>query len=210
MVGIIDYRAGNLTSVARALQHLSIPAIITDNPAKLADCERIIFPGVGAAGQAMADLKLTGMDNFLKEAKRKGVPILGICLGTQIIMDFSEENETPCLGLIPGVVKRFPEGMSDASGRLKVPHMGWNRVEFTRFHPVFEGITNEAEFYFVHSYFPVPQENSHAIGWTDYGLTFCSVVAAGNIVAVQFHPEKSGKPGLEILKNFSNWSGQDA
>ncbi|MCX7981742.1 MAG: imidazole glycerol phosphate synthase subunit HisH [Syntrophales bacterium] len=210
MVGIIDYRAGNLTSVARALTHLSIPSIITDDPTVLQECERIIFPGVGAAGQAMQDLKRTGMDEFLRNAIKNKIPVLGICLGTQIILEYSEENSTPCLGLLPGLVRRFPSDLTDRKGRLKVPHMGWNKVKITRNHPVFYEIAEEAEFYFVHSYYPVPKNDSHILGWTEYGITFCSIIAVENIVAVQFHPEKSGRPGLQILKNFCYWSGKDA
>lgn len=210
MVGIIDYRAGNLTSVARALNFLSIPSVITDDPAILQNCEHIIFPGVGAAGQAMADLKASKMDDFLRQAKNAGVPILGICLGTQIIFEYSEENSTTCLGLVAGVVKRFPRDLFDHGARLKVPHMGWNRVEFRRPHPVFHGIAEEAEFYFVHSYYPAPREDSLVLGRTHYGLPFCSAIAAENIIAVQFHPEKSGRPGLKMLENFCRWSGKDA
>lgn len=210
MVGIIDYKAGNLTSVARALSHLSIDSVITDDPALLKNCERIIFPGVGAAGKAMNDLTAAGLDRFLKEALDAGVPILGICLGTQVIFDYSEENSTPCLGLVKGTVKRFPPSLSDETGRLKVPHMGWNRVNIARPHPVFQGIVEEAEFYFVHSYYPIPENDAHILGLTHYGITFCSAVAVNNLVAVQFHPEKSGRPGLKLLKNFCEWSGKNA
>jgi glutamine amidotransferase len=210
MVGIIDYRAGNLTSVDRALKYLSIPSVITGNLETLENCERIIFPGVGAAGQAMADLKNSGLDKLLIDLVKRGVPLLGICLGTQVIMDFSEENNTTCLGLIPGVVKRFPPDLSTGNRRLKVPHMGWNRVKFNRPHPVFQGLPEEAEYYFVHSFFPIPQDKDSCLAYTDYGITFCSVVAWTNIVAVQFHPEKSGRLGLKILENFCTWSGKDA
>lgn len=211
MIGIVDYKAGNLTSVARALQYLSVPCRVTDDPEILGKCERIIFPGVGAAGEAMANLRQTGMDRFIRERIERGVPVLGICLGTQVILDRSEENEATCLGIVPGSVKRFPDDIADRDGRfLKIPHMGWNRVAFRREHPVFKGISDEAEFYFVHSYFPSPLDDGHALGWTDYGLRFCSAMARKNLVAVQFHPEKSGRPGLQILANFSRWEGDDA
>ena len=211
MIGIIDYKAGNLTSVARALQSLSVPCLVTDDPEVLATCERIIFPGVGAAGEAMANLTQTGMDRFIRQWIEQGVPTLGICLGTQVILDNSEENGATCLGIIPGSVKRFPDNMADKDGRtLKIPHMGWNQVSFQWNHPVFNDIPAGAEFYFVHSYYPAPADDRCVVGWTDYGIRFCAAIAKKNLVAVQFHPEKSGRPGLQILANFCRWEGNDA
>ena len=211
MIGIVDYKAGNLTSVARALQALSVPCRVTDDLGVLGKCEHIIFPGVGAAGEAMANLRQTGMDKFIRERVETGIPVLGICLGTQVIFDYSEENEATCLGIVPGSVRRFPADMTDENGRtLKIPHMGWNQVAFRREHPVFKGIADEAAFYFVHSYYPAPKDERHALGWTDYGIRFCAAVAWKNLVAVQFHPEKSGRPGLQILANFCRWGGSDA
>jgi imidazole glycerol-phosphate synthase subunit HisH len=208
MIAIIDYRAGNLTSVKRAMDALNRASVITRDPSEVLQAERIIFPGVGAAGKAMADLRALRLDRALQGAFRVGKPILGICLGTQIILERSEENGTDCLGLIRGQVRRFPEPLVDGDGRtLKVPHMGWNRVEFARPHPLFEGIDPESEFYFVHSYYPVPSEAERVLGETDHGIRFPSVLEAGNLVAVQFHPEKSGRAGLRILENFSSWTG---
>jgi glutamine amidotransferase len=214
MIGIVDYRAGNLTSVARALRYLGEDCQITDAPEILAACSHLIFPGVGAAGEAMANLRQRKLDQWIKTWVESGIPVLGICLGTQVIFSYSEENDTPCLGIVPGMVKRFPE-LSDSDGRsLKIPHMGWNQVRFTREHPVFRDIPAGAEFYFVHSYYPDPASDSSegdwAIGWTEYGIPFCSAVARRNLVAVQFHPEKSGRPGLQILANFCRWGGRDA
>jgi len=211
MIGIIDYRAGNLTSVERALAHLGIACTVTDRPEVLSRCGRIIFPGVGAAGKAMAELRRTGLDVFIKDWYLAGKPILGICLGAQIVLKESEENDATCLGLVPGRVRRFPAGMRDADGQpLKIPHMGWNTVSFLRDHPVFRGLPEGAEFYFVHSYYPSPSDPSWEIGRSEYGVPFCSALARGNLAAVQFHPEKSGRPGLEILRNFSTWRGGDA
>lgn len=211
MIGIVDYKAGNLTSVARALAYLDVPCQVTDDPALLETCERIIFPGVGAAGEAMVNLRLTGMDRRIREWVAAGIPTLGICLGTQIIFDESEENQAECLGIVPGAVRRFPGDMMDESGRaLKIPHMGWNQVRFVRPHPVFADLPEGAEFYFVHSYYPDPKDAGAVIGWTDYGIRFCAAIARKNLVAVQFHPEKSGRPGLRILANFSCWEGGDA
>ncbi len=210
MIGIVDYRAGNLTSVARALNYLGEDCRITDDPEILAGCSHIIFPGVGAAGEAMLNLRRRKLDYRLRQWFEEGMPLLGICLGTQVIFAYSEENDTQCLGIVPGAVRRLPE-MPDGDGRpLKIPHMGWNRVRFVKSHPVFQGIPAEAEFYFVHSYYPAPADDKWVAGLTDYGQSFCSVVAHKNLLAVQFHPEKSGRPGLKILAGFCRWGGRDA
>ena len=210
MIAIIDYEAGNLTSVQRALSFLGQDSVITSDLSEVMQAEKIIFPGVGAAGKAMSDLKRLGLDQALLEAYGAGKPILGICIGTQVIMEWSEENDTQCLGLIKGGVRRFQEEMVDEGGkRLKVPHMGWNGVAFKRDHPLFEGVAPESEFYFVHSYYPLPKESGAVLGETDYGSPFASVIAKENLFAVQFHVEKSGRPGLRILSNFCKWSGKE-
>jgi imidazole glycerol-phosphate synthase subunit HisH len=210
MIGIVDYRAGNLTSVARALQFLNEPCIITSDAAILDDASHIIFPGVGAAGTAMANLRERGLDKGLRKWIAEGKPVLGICLGTQVIFEHSEEDDTECLGIVPGSVRRFPPDLQAGGQRLKIPHMGWNSVAFRGDHPVFADIPEGAEFYFVHSYYPAPSDEGWAAGWTEYGIRFCSAVARGNLVAVQFHPEKSGRPGLTILANFCRWGGKYA
>jgi imidazole glycerol-phosphate synthase subunit HisH len=211
MIAIVDYRAGNLTSVARALQYLNVPCVITDRADELRRADRVIFPGVGAAGEAMRNLKEKRLTGCIHELFESGKPLLGICLGTQVIFEYSEEdNRTPCLGIIPGGVKRFPEGMTEKDDPLKIPHMGWNRVAFRGDQPLFAGIPGNAEFYFVHSYYPAPSDNSDIAGETDYGIRFASAVARRNLVAVQFHPEKSGRFGLRILENFSRWDGSHA
>ena len=210
MIAIVDYKAGNLTSVKRALASLGRDSVITADRSEVVNAERIIFPGVGAAGQAMADLRRLGLDRALIEAFQKGKPILGICLGTQIIMTASEENNTECLGLIRGDVRRFREDLVGEDGRrLKVPHMGWNRVALRRQHPLFEGVAPESEFYFVHAYYPVPEGSEAVLGETDYGVRFVSVLNLRNLFAVQFHLEKSGRPGLKILSNFCRWRGEE-
>lgn len=210
MIGIVDYEAGNLTSVARALESLHEPCTVTHDFKLLNEMSHIIFPGVGAAGQAMTNLRESHLDGHLKRWVREGRPVLGICLGTQVIFEKSEEEGTTCLGIVPGEVKRFPADLREGGERLKIPHMGWNRVSFRKGHPVFAGIPAEAEFYFVHSYYPAPADETWAAGWTDYGIRFCSAVARGNLVAVQFHPEKSGRPGRTLLANFCRWGGSDA
>jgi imidazole glycerol-phosphate synthase subunit HisH len=210
MIAIIDYNAGNLTSVKRAMDNLGKKSLITDEYSEIMKSERIIFPGVGAAGRAMSDLKKRKIDKALIEAFRNKKPILGICLGTQIIMEASEENDTRCLGIIKGRVARFRIDPNKPDvAKLKVPHMGWNSVSFKRPHPLFAGIEKDSEFYFVHSYYPVPDNPENILGDTGYINRFASVLAAGNLVATQFHPEKSGAPGLTILENFSRWDGED-
>ena len=208
MIAIIDYRAGNLTSVARAVRHLGYDVEVTHDLEKIRAAERIIFPGVGAAGSAMKNLLELGLDKALKEAYEAGKPIMGICLGTQIIFSSSEEDGgTTCLGLLPGRVKKFVEPLLDEGRKLKIPHMGWNRVVFKDDHPVFSDLNPEFEYYFVHSYYPEVTEGQDVIiaGTTRYGFTFTSAVAKDNLVAVQFHPEKSGAGGLKILDNFCQW-----
>ncbi|MCX5834035.1 MAG: imidazole glycerol phosphate synthase subunit HisH [Deltaproteobacteria bacterium] len=210
MIAIIDYRAGNLTSVARALQHLGEPCEVTADPNKIGTAHRVIFPGVGAAGEAMGNLRASGLDVCIQKAFEAGKPILGICLGTQVIFDHSEEGDTACLGIVPGRVRRFPGELRENGKPLKIPHMGWNRVDFVGDHPVFRGLPQGSEFYFVHSYYPSPADERLVAGWSDYGIRFCAAVAYRNLVAVQFHAEKSGRFGLQILKNFCSWEGRDA
>lgn len=208
MIAIIEYNAGNITSVARALHSIGQDFVITDDTKMLNAASHAIFPGVGAAGEAMAYLKDKKLDVWLKQCFRSGKPILGICLGTQIILDASEENDAACIGLVGGTTRRFPESLTAAGRALKIPHMGWNSVAFRRPHPVFAGVPEEAEYYFVHSYYPSPENEAAVLGTTDYGMTFCSVLAVRNLIAMQFHPEKSGRPGLQILKNFCAWEGK--
>jgi len=203
MLAILDYKAGNQTSVRRALDHLGIPCRITADPAVIADASGIIFPGVGAAGQAMRELTSTGLDALLTEQVAAGKPLLGICVGCQILLDYSAENDTTALGIVPGACAMFNQALADEDGApIRIPHMGWNQVRLARECLLFDGIGPDAEFYFVHSYYPVPRPE-YVIGETDYGLTFCSVHGRGKLWAVQFHPEKSGRPGLALLRNFA-------
>ncbi|MDD5168720.1 MAG: imidazole glycerol phosphate synthase subunit HisH [Syntrophales bacterium] len=209
MIAIVDYKAGNLTSVARALHCLNQTYCITSDPEILQKASHIIFPGVGAAGEAMLYLRHSGLDLQICNLVAVGKPFLGICLGTQVIFQYSEENRTHCLGIVPGSVRLFPKNLQQGGSTLKIPHMGWNEVSFMKHHPVFKGIDKGAAFYFVHSYYPTPEDPAWILGLTDYGQSFCSIVAHKNLVAVQFHPEKSGKPGLKILENFCRWGGRD-
>lgn len=205
MIAIVDYKAGNLTSVRLALETLQIEARITSDPDVVRQAERIIFPGVGAAGAAMQEVKQLGLRSALVEFFESGKPFLGICVGTQILMEFSEEDGgTPCLGLFPGQAKRFqPKSHYD-----KIPQIGWNAVHFIRNHPLFEGIEDYSEFYFNHSYYPNPSVPQHSLGETDYAdVIFSSVLGRENLVATQFHPERSGRIGLKLLNNFCQWDG---
>lgn len=204
-IAIVDYDAGNLTSVACAVRHLGKEPTITRDPKEVAAAERVIFPGVGAAGASMENLRRLGLDLALKEAFAAGRPILGICIGCQIIFDRSEEDGgTPCLGLLRGNVRRFefPPGV-----HRKVPHMGWNEVSFAGRHPVLQGIPRGSQFYFVHGYYPLPDDAGIVEGTAAYGgVRFAAAVGYRNLAAVQFHAEKSGPPGLLILENFLRWS----
>lgn len=202
MIAIIDYQAGNLRSVERALLYLGLRCAITRSVQDIRRAERVVFPGVGAAGKAMETIRSFGLDEVIREVVAGGTPFLGICLGTQIILDRSEEDHARCLGIIPGTVRRFPD-----TG-IKIPHMGWNTIRKKADHPLFEGIDDHAQFYFVHSFYPDPSRDSDGIACTSYGIEFVSVIARDNIVATQFHPEKSGKPGLRMLENFSRWDAK--
>jgi glutamine amidotransferase len=206
MIAIIDYDAGNLTSVARAVSHLGFAWHITNDIDEISKAERIIFPGVGAAGAAMDSLQRLGLDSALETAFRNGKPILGICLGCQIVLSHSLENDQDCLGLMEGRVERFdPESRLRDGSRIKIPHMGWNQVRMVRPHPVLAGMAPEDEFYFVHGYYPEPADGAHVLGTTDYGVFFASVIGCRNLIATQFHLEKSGRPGLRLLRNFCTW-----
>ena len=201
MIAIIDYEAGNLTSVARALTHLGYENQITSAAETIAAAERVIFPGVGAAKATMETLQKHRLDEVLIDFYRSGKPMLGICIGIQILFVHSDEEDTECLGLLPGYVKKFP--MTDTKTEtLKVPQIGWNEVYQTESHAIFEGVPNPAHFYFVNSYYPVPETQDVVIGKTTYGLEFCSAIAYNNLIATQFHLEKSGRVGLKMLNNF--------
>ena len=201
MIAIVDYRAGNLTSVARALEHLGHQCEITDQAEKIRAADRVILPGVGAAGATMENLHRLGLDHVLRDdVIAAGKPFLGICIGIQILMERSEEDDARCLGVVAGAVRRFPAAVD---GRpLKVPQIGWNQVRQTRAHPIFAGVADHSHFYFVNSYYPVPSDPAVTIATAQHGVTFCAAIARDNLVATQFHLEKSGAPGLRVLDNF--------
>jgi glutamine amidotransferase len=197
MVGVVDYQAGNLKSVETALRFLDAHFFVTRHPEEIEKADRLIFPGVGEARAAMTVLDESGLGSAIVEFFRSGKPLLGICLGCQIVMERSEERDAGCLGLIQGTVERFPPSLG-----LKVPHMGWNQVHPSQNHPLFKGIRAGSSYYFVHSYYPAPSDEALVLAETEYGITFASALEKGNLRAVQFHPEKSGKVGLKLLANF--------
>jgi len=204
MITIIDYNAGNIRSVRRACAEVGMEARTTADPAVVARAGKVIFPGVGAAPSAMAYLKKAGLDTAIRDVFKAGVPVLGICLGAQIILEKSEEGNQPCLGLVPGATVRFRL----ADKQLKIPHMGWNEVKVVKTHPLLDGIKPGDEFYFVHSYYPQPADGKNVYAVADYGGDFCCALGYKNLFATQFHPEKSGRLGLEMLARFARWDGR--
>ena len=209
-VAVIDYGMGNLHSVVRALEHEAAGhqrVLLSDDPATLGEADRLVFPGQGAAGDAMQALSARGLDRTLPELAASR-PFLGLCLGQQILMDYSDESGgVDLLGVVPGKVARFPE-LRDADGRrLKIPHMGWNRVMPEHEHPLWHGLPETPWFYFVHSYRVLPHDSRVVAGRTDYGETFASALAQGSLFTMQCHPEKSAACGLRLLHNFLRWDG---
>ena len=198
---IVDYGAGNLRSVARAVAHVGHEPSVTSDPGEVATADALIVPGVGAAADTMRNLREHKMVEPVREYIASGRPFFGVCMGQQALLTGSEEGgEHPCLDVIPGRVKKLPPG-------LKVPHMGWNTVRQRVAHPIFEGIPDDSYFYFVHSYYPQPDDESVVIGETEYGVTFASVLARDNIVATQFHPEKSGEMGCGCTRtSWRRWA----
>jgi imidazole glycerol-phosphate synthase subunit HisH len=203
IITIVDYGAGNIGSVQRACAETGVQSTVTSDSSVIRNAERIIFPGVGAAPAAMKSLLQKGLVATLRQAFESGIPILGICIGAQVVLNSSEEGDTQCLGLIPGATVRFR--LKDKT--LKVPHMGWNTVKPTKYHPLLDGLDKDDEFYFVHSYYPQPAQQKHIYAVTDYGGEFCCALGDKNLFAVQFHPEKSGRLGLRLLERFTMWDG---
>jgi glutamine amidotransferase len=200
-VAIVDYDAGNTLSVTRALEKVGAGVELTQDPDRVAIADAVVLPGVGAFGDCMRKLRDRGMDEACGEAFVSGKPFLGVCVALQVVFGSSEESPgVEGLGLMPGRVVRF------MARDLKVPHIGWNELSVVRDHPVLQDLDGEA-FYFVHSYYPVPEEGGDLIGETDYGTRFCSAAGRENLVAVQFHPEKSSRAGLKLYENFLAWAG---
>ncbi len=205
---IVDYSLGNLRSVSKAVEHVAADAevVVSDDARVIHDADRVVFPGQGAARDCMAAISDHHVERAVREAATSK-PFLGICMGLQVLMDHSEENGgTDLLGMMPGKVQRFSGGFMGENGLpLKIPHMGWSQVEQTIDHPLWQGIADRSRFYFVHSYFVVPEESDLIAATTEYGERFTCAIARDNLFAVQFHPEKSADDGLQLLKNFVNW-----
>jgi glutamine amidotransferase len=201
VIVIADYGAGNLRSVVNAITRLGYQPKITSRPDEVLAAQMVILPGVGAAADTMTNLEKLGLASTVRQFITRGYPFLGVCMGLQILFTGTEEGGwNECLGIFPGRVRRLPAG-------LKIPHMGWNQVRQKVSHPVIEGIPDEANFYFVHSYYAEPDDKSLTAGETEYGIPFCSIIASGNLVATQFHPEKSGEVGLKFYDNFIRLAG---
>ena len=195
-VVIVDYGAGNLRSVARAVAHAGVEALVSSEPAAVERARALIVPGVGAAADTMANLRSRGLLEPIRDYIASEKPFLGVCMGMQALFDVSEEGgEHQCLRVLRGRIVRFPPG-------LTVPHMGWNTVQLRREHPMFEGVPDDSYFYFVHSYYPLPEDDQMVIGETEYGPRFAAVVGRDNLIGTQFHPEKSGEAGLRLYANF--------
>ena len=203
MLCIVDYGAGNLGSVVRACEAVGGTPRVSSQPGELASATRIIFPGVGAAPSALRTLAHTGLDKALLSAFQNRIPILGICIGAQLILESSAEGNVKCLELVPGHVERF----SSTDPSIKVPHIGWNNIRITRPHPLLEGIQDGDEFYFVHSYYPRPTAPDNVAAVSEHGERFCCAISHQNLFATQFHPEKSGELGLKIIRKFLTWDG---
>jgi glutamine amidotransferase len=200
-VAIVDYEAGNTLSVTRALEKVGAKVDLTSDPERVGAADAVVLPGVGAFGDCMRKLRERGMEEACGEAFLSGKPFLGVCVALQVIFEGSEESPgVEGLGILEGEVVRF------GGDGLKVPHIGWNELSLVRDHPVLSGLDGEA-FYFVHSYYPVPEDTGDLIGETDYGTRFCSAAGRENLVAVQFHPEKSSRAGLKLYDNFLAWAG---
>ena len=201
MIAVIDYGAGNLRSVTNALIKLGCHPKVTHEPEDVVNATAVIFPGVGAAADVMQSLREAGMDEAIKEAINENQPFFAICVGMQVMLSATEEGGlNECLGIIPGTVRRLPAG-------LKVPHIGWNQVRQVSAHPIFKGIPDGSNFYFVHSYYAEPEDASVVTGTTEYGVNLCSVLIKDNLIATQFHPEKSGALGLRMYTNFLDLAG---
>jgi glutamine amidotransferase len=208
-IAVVDYGMGNLRSVSKAVEHVAPGAqvVVTSDAAVVDGAERVVFPGQGAMPDCMRELERAGLRDAVVRATRTR-PLLGICIGAQMLFEWSAEGETPGLGIFPGEVVRFPHERLHAApgGPLKVPHMGWNRVRQRAAHPLWRGIRDDERFYFCHSYFFAPEEAGLGCGESEHGVPFTCAVARANIFAVQFHPEKSHKAGLQLLANFVSWN----
>ena len=212
-VAVIDYGMGNLHSVAKALEQVGhgIEVDVTAKAERILSAQHVVFPGVGAIRDCMGEIRRLNLDTLIHQVANAGTPLLGVCVGMQALLDWSAENDgTDCLGILPGKVQFFGEGLKDpiSGERLKIPHMGWNQVHQVMSHPLWQGISQDARFYFVHSYYVEPASPDEIAASSSYGFPFTAAVARDNVFAVQFHPEKSQHAGLKLYENFLNWDGK--
>lgn len=212
-VAVIDYGMGNLHSVAKALERVGngMTVLVTHDHELINNADRVVLPGVGAIRDCMHEIKRLGVDKVVKQVIKDGKPLLGVCVGMQAMMTFSDENNgVDCLKILPGHVAYFGDDLHDPKSgvRLKIPHMGWNQVHQTFEHPLWQGIEQDARFYFVHSYYVEPVDMGMIAGSTEYGISFTAAISKANVFATQFHPEKSQHAGLQLYKNFLNWNGR--
>ena len=211
LIAVVDYGMGNLRSVAKALEHVAedVEVRVTSKQEDIASAERVVFPGQGAARDCMHQLNELGLIESVRQAANEK-PFLGICMGLQVLLDHSQENDgVDCIGLFPGKVQYFGDFVGELGGTsVKIPHMGWNNVEQTIDHPLWQGIEPDSRFYFVHSYFIAPEDEKIIAGRVQYGIRFATAIASKNVFAVQFHPEKSASDGMQLLRNFVSWNGE--
>ncbi len=212
-VAVIDYGMGNLHSVAKALECVAdgVEVVVTHDRSKIEQADRVVLPGVGAIRDCMKEIKRLDVDKVVRDVIAADKPLLGVCVGMQALMTLSDENNgVECLKILPGHVAYFGDDLHDpeTGARLKIPHMGWNQVHQTFDHPMWNGIDQDARFYFVHSYYVEPVDIGMIAGSSNYGISFTAAIARGNVFATQFHPEKSQHDGLQLYKNFLNWNGR--
>lgn len=212
-VAVIDYGMGNLHSVAKALEKVGkgVKVVVTQDHQQIANADRVLLPGVGAMRDCMQEIRRPGLDKVVRQVVADGKPFLGVCVGMQALMTFSEENNgVDCLKILPGHVAYFGDDLHDSQSgeRLKIPHMGWNQVHQTFEHPLWHDIEQDSRFYFVHSYYVEPVDIGMIAGSTQYGISFTAAISKANVFATQFHPEKSQHAGLQLYENFLNWDGQ--
>jgi len=212
-VAVIDYGMGNLHSVAKALEHVGhgVNIVVTHDHELIGNADRVVLPGVGAIRDCMHEIRRLGIDKLVKQFIATGKPFLGVCVGMQALMTFSDENNgVDCLKILPGHVAYFGDDLHDpqTGDRLKIPHMGWNQVHQTYDHPLWHGIEQDTRYYFVHSYYVEPVDIGMIAGSTQYGISFTAAISKANVFATQFHPEKSQHAGLQLYENFLNWDGR--
>lgn len=211
-IAVVDYGMGNLRSVSKALEHVALDnqrVIVSSDAQEIVDADRVVFPGQGAARACMQHLQDLNLNEVVLQAASEK-PFLGICMGMQVLMSHSEENQgIDCMGLYAGEVRAFAgEALQSQMQSLKIPHMGWSMVSHKQAHPLWQDIQENSRFYFVHSYYVAPENEALVAGTTEYGIEFVSAIARKNVFAAQFHPEKSARDGLQLLKNFCRWDGQ--